>query len=560
MPPVTPPLDVSAEELEALLEGVREALGERGYQKLKAAIRTLSYVTELLENREATLASLRRLLCRARSEKTEAVLEQAGIAPSPTSRTPPADAGSKKPAAGHGRKGATAYAGAQRVEVPHGRLHRGDRCPECRRGKVYPLQEPGLLVRLRGQAPIAAIVYELEKLRCNLCGEVFTAEAPAGVGEEKYDVTTASMIALLRYGSGFPWNRLADLEQSLGIPLPAATQCEIVTAAAAMLQPAMEELIRQAAQGEVLHNDDTSMLVLALRRRLGMEKDENESDAAERTGVFTSGIVSTAQKQTIALFFTGRQHAGENLADVLRQRAAELAPPLQMCDALSRNLPKLPEKLEVIVGHCLAHARRRFVEVTPNFPEPCRHVLEQLGTVYSNDATARKQAMTAEERLRFHQQHSTPVMAELRAWLTAQFAEKKVEPNSGLGMAMRYLLKHWERLTLFLRQPGAPLDNNVCERALKKAILHRKNSLFYKTANGARVGDLFMSLIHTCELSDANPFDYLTQLQRHADELARTPSEWMPWNYRATLEAAGVPSGPGVGLLEGTPGARLDSG
>ena len=543
MPPVTPPLDVSAEELEALLESVREALGERGYQKLKAAIRTLSYVTELLENREATLASLRRLLCRARSEKTEAVLEQASIAPSLTSRTPPADAGSKKPAAGHGRNGATAYAGAQRIEVPHATLHRGDRCPECQRGKVYPLYEPGLLVRLRGQAPIAATVYELEKLRCNLCGEVFTAEAPAGVGEEKYDATTASMIALLRYGSGFPWNRLADLQESMGIPLPVATQCEIVTEAAASLQPAMEELICQAAQGEVLHNDDTSMLVLALRRNLGRGTDED--DAPERTGVFTSGIVSTAQKQTIALFFTGRQHAGENLADVLQRRVAELAPPLQMCDALSRNLPKLPEKLEVIVGHCLAHARRRFVEVTPNFPEPCRHVLEQLGTIYGHDAAARQQAMTPEERWRFHQQHSVPVMAELRAWLTAQFAEKKVEPNSGLGMAMRYLLKHWERLTLFLRQSGAPLDNNICERALKKAILHRKNSLFYKTENGAHVGDLFMSLIHTCELSGSNPFDYLTQLQLHAGELARNPWQWMPWNYPATLESSG---------------ARLDSG
>ena len=263
------------------------------------------------------------------------------------------------------------------------------------------------------------------------------------------------------------------------------------------------------------------MPVLALRRKRRLATENEESDSTERTGVFTSGIVSTAQKQTIALFFTGRQHAGENLADVLRQRAAELAPPMQMCDALSRNLPKLPEKLEVIVGHCLAHARRRFVEVIENFPQPCRHVLEQLGTVYGNDATARKQAMTAEERWRYHQQHSAPVMEELRAWLTAQFAEKKVEPNSGLGMAMRYLLKHWERLTLFLRQPGAPLDNNIAERALKKAILHRKNSLFYKTANGARVGDLFMSLIHTCELSGANPFDYLTQLQLHAGELAR---------------------------------------
>jgi len=486
------------------------------------------------------------------------VLEEAGIAPSPTPNRPDADTFGKKPAPGHGRNSATAYRGAQHIAVPHTTLHCGDRCPECQRGKVYPLQEPGRLVRMHGQAPLAATVYELQKLRCNLCGEVFTAAAPAGVGEEKYDATTASMIALLRYGSGFPWNRLADLQESLDIPLPVATQCEIVTEAAAMLQPAKEELIRQAAQGEVLHNDDTSMLVLALRGSLG--KGTDEDDAPERTGVFTSGIVSIVEKQTIALFFTGRQHAGENLTDVLRRRAAELAPPMQMCDALSRNLPKLPEKLEIIVGHCLAHARRRFVEVIENFPEPCRHVLEQLGKIYGHDATARKQVMTDEERLRYHQQHSASVMEELRAWLTTEFAEKKVEPNSGLGMAMRYVLKHWQRLTLFLRQPGAPLDNNIVERALKKAILHRKNSLFYKTANGARVGDLFMSLIHTCELSGANPFDYLTQLQQHADELAHNPAQWMPWNYRATLEAATIPDGPGVPPLRSTSGTRLDSG
>jgi transposase len=208
MPPLVPPLEVTPEELEALLERVREALGEAGYQKLKAAIRTLSYVTQLLENREATLQSLRRLLCRARSEKTEAVLEEAGIG-GRLSQWRAAGAARKKRTSGHGRNGAKAYPGAQRVEVPHATLHRGDRCPECQRGKVYPLKKSGLLVRMRGQAPIAATVYELEKLRCNLCGEVFTAEAPAGVGEEKYDVTTASMIALLRYGSGFPWNRLA---------------------------------------------------------------------------------------------------------------------------------------------------------------------------------------------------------------------------------------------------------------------------------------------------------------------------------------------------------------
>jgi transposase len=258
-------------------------------------------------------------------------------------------------------------------------------------------------------------------LRCNLCGKVFTAEAPEGVGEQKYDATAASMIALLRYGSGFPWNRLEGLQDSLGVPLPAATQCEIVAATAAALQPAYEELIRQAAQGEVLHNDDTSMRVLSLNRAQARAADT----ASERTGVFTSGIISTAPGKDIALFFTGRQHAGENLADVLKQRATELRAPIQMCDALSRNLPKLPKELEIIVGHCLAHSRRRFVEVTPNFPEECRFVLESLREVYVNAALAREQNMTAEERLSFHQVRSGPVMEQLHAWLRAQLMTRK---------------------------------------------------------------------------------------------------------------------------------------
>jgi hypothetical protein len=224
----------------------------------------------------------------------------------------------------------------------------------------------------------------------NLCGEVFTAPEPEGVGPEKYDETTAAMIALLKYGSGMPFYRFEKLEQVLGIPLPASTQWEIVEEAAEVIQTARDELIRQAAQDEVLHNDDTGMRVLR-------------------------------------------------------------------------------------------------------------------------------------------------------------------EPAQG-GKAITYLLRHWKGLTAFLREAGAPLDNNICERALKRAVLHRKNALFYRTLHGAEAGDLFMSLIHTCELAGANPFDYLTQLQRHASELAANPSAWMPWNSSESLYA-----GPGFALHLSTNYICLDT-
>ena len=531
-PEGTPRIDVSCEELEALVEVARAALGEAGYQKLQAAIRTLGYVTELLQNQEATLASLRRLLCHSSTEKTSKVLKQAGI-DSGDSKPPGVSQSSKRVTAGHGRNGAAAYRGARKVAVPHASLKTGDPCPNARCcGKVYTQRDPGVLVRIKGQAPIAATVYELEKLRCNLCGDVFTAEAPEGVGEKKYDETAASMIALLRYGSGVPWYRLQGLEKSLGIPLPVATQCEIVAETAAILQPALQELKRQAAQGEVVHNDDTSMRVLSL--------DRDADISPERTGVFTSGVVWIFQGRRIPLFFTGCKHAGENLAEMMKQRPTDLPPPIQMCDALSRNAPKAAGVFATLMANCLAHGRRNFVEVAPSFPDECRFVLETLGEVYGYDDQARAQCLSGEQRLHFHQEHSGPVMEKLKIWCGAQFAERKVEPNSGLGKAISYLLNHWEKLTLFLREPGAPLYNNLVERALKKSILHRKNSLFYKNRNGAQMGDLFMSLIHTCELNHVNPFDYLTELQRHAGELKQTPSDWMPWNYRETLARTGA--------------------
>eukprot|EP01032_Pedospumella_encystans_P029501 gene29501-33314_t len=122
--------------------------------------------------------------------------------------------------------------------------------------------------------------------------------------------------------------------------------------------------------------------------------------------------------------------------------------------------------------------------------------------------------------------------------MEGQLDDKQVEPNSGLGQALRYMLKHWKGLTLFLRKAGAPVDNNIVERSQKKAIIHRKKSLFYRSGHGVEVGDIFMSLIYTCESCQANPFDYLQALQQHAEVVAQRPEQWQPWNYQLALRAA----------------------
>lgn len=535
-------IDLDRSELEAILEHAKTALSEEEYTKLHAAMETLIFLTQELEKKRVSVQRLKQLLFGATTEKTQKVMEKIlGEADKESNSGDDAAAGkdakTKKKAKGHGRNGAAAYTGADKVCVPHESLKGGDVCPNCRKGTVYETAEPGRLVRIRGQAPLGATVYELQKLRCNLCGQIYTAQAPPGVGPDKYDAESASMIALLKYGSGLPFNRLERLQGSLGIPLPAATQWEIVERIANVIEPVFKEMIRQAAQGRLFHNDDTTMKILSLIGKSGEPTGSDPTELCDRTGVFTSGIVSILDDLRIALFFTGQRHAGENLVALLKQRASELGPPIQMCDALSRNMP---EELDTILANCLSHGRRRFVDVAMNFPQECLYVLEILKDVYTNDAEAKSQEMSDQQRLQFHQKQSGPKMDELKAWLTEQIDQRKVEPNSSLGEAITYMLKHWDKLTLFLRQPGAPLDNNLCERALKKAILHRKNAYFYKTQNGARVGDMFMSFIHTCELNGVNPFDYLTELQKHANELSSHPDRWMPWNYRNTLQRIDV--------------------
>ncbi len=533
-------IDVDMKELEAILERAESApLGDADRETLRAAFETLFAVTTELDTKGASIRRLRKLLFGSGSEKLAEILagvptgagSQSGPDPAPEGvdpEAPDAQPANQKKRKGHGRNGASAYRGAKKVKVPHESLRSGERCPQCEQGKVYQANPPAMIVRVTGQAPIDATVYELKRLRCNLCGLVFTARPPPGVGSQKYDERASSMIALLKYGSGFPFYRLEGLQAGLGIPLPSATQWEIVDESAAQIEPAYAELVHQAAQGEVLHNDDTPAKILDLmgKRR---ERLVSPPGSPGRTGIFTSGIVSRCGESTIALFFTGPEHAGENLEKVLARRSKELAAPIQMCDALSRNVTGA---FATIVGNCLSHGRRRFVDVVESFPEECRFVLEVLRDVYHHDTQSRERKMSANERLALHQEKSAPRMQALKEWLDSQVEERKVEPNSSLGEAIQYMLNHWEKLTLFLRKAGAPLDNNLCERVLKKAILHRKNSMFYKTANGARVGDMYMSLIHTAELCGANPFEYLVALQRHRAEMVQCPGDWMPWNYR----------------------------
>lgn len=517
-------VSLSSAQVEELLGKLAVLLPTETYQLVEKLLRTLQWLMGAIEAKDTTIGRLARMIFGAKTEKTRQLFPQ----PPPASPQSAAAAAAPPPKRkGHGRTAAADYPGAKRVQVPHPQLHPGDPCPDCQQGKLYRLKRPAQIVRITAQSLFAATRFELEKLRCKLCGKVFTAPAPPEAGLEKYDPNVGPMLGYLRFGGGLPHYRLDKMQTDLGVRLPASTQWELMAQAGQALEPVHEALITLAAQGQVIHNDDTTMRVQSLAKEAGQA-----TEAQERTGIFTTSLLAEVEGQRIALFMTGHRHAGENLDQVLARRAADAPPPIQMCDALSRNPSK---EFQTILAHCLSHGRRQFVDLAQNFPQDCQQVLESLGQVYQHDAQAKKLGLSPQERLSFHQQHSQKIMENLQQWMSQQLDQKRVEPNSGLGQAFNYMLNHWDPLTQFLRQAGAPLDNNICARALKMAIRHRKNSLSYKTQNGARLGDLFMSLIHTCRLCAANPLDYLNALQRQAKEAREQPTRWLPWNYKQAL-------------------------
>ena len=515
--PVKPPkkrLKISKSEMKALKKRIKERqMADTDFDLVHAMIESVECLSDVIDEKNAAIGRLCKYLFGAPTESAKNVIKRDE---KPSTESVPA-----KKRKGHGRQPASAYQGGTKVTLEHESLSAGDFCPGCEKGKVYGLAMPSVCVHITGEAPLKATVYERMRLRCNLCGEIYTPALPPEVGDKKHDESAAAMVAVLKYGCGMPFNRLEKLQGNLGHPVAASTQWDMVNSAALPLAPVHDALIHFAAQGELIHNDDTTMKVLSF---IQQQDPENT-----RKGIYTTGIVSKFEDHRIALFMTGRNHAGENLNDLLKRRASGLSPPIQMCDAASRNASA---DFEAIMSNCLAHARRQFVELINSFPDECAHVIEQLGKVYHYDALTRQQKLSPDERLAYHQQNSGPVMSALESWCKEQMADNIVEPNSGLGKAINYMLKRWEKFIRFLQMPGAPLDNNICERALKYAICHRKNALFYKTQRGACVGDLFMSLIHTCQLAGINPLEYITWLLKNVRQLEKSPRDYMPWNYR----------------------------
>ena len=523
-------------EIEALIERLKQSnLAPRDAQLVERLLRLVLSMASLLQHKNASIRRLKRLIFGPGSDKratTGSTTENEAADPRVDSDQPSgSDSGpgtarsvsseQKPKPRGHGRMAASAYTGARIVICQHPDFKPGDHCPDplCR-GHLYAVNSPAIFIQLTGQPLVGATRYEQEVVRCSACQERFTAPLPAGVAPEKYDPTCDVSLAIAKYGAGLPWYRLARMQEAFGVPMPESVQFERCEAVANAALPVFLRLREMAANGEVVYSDDTRVKILSCL------KENEELEEEERRATQTSGIVVKIDGHWIALYRNGRRHAGENLDELLKRRNAELEAPIQMSDALPANWSGEEETIE---AKCLAHARRKFVELEAIFPKECAVVLKAIEQVYQVEAETER--MSAAERLKRHQAGSGPVMRALREWIEEQFGAREVEPNSALGQALRYVLRHWEGLTKFLTVAGAPLDNNIAERALKRAVLLRKNALFYKNEHGAMVGEILLSLIETCRLNQASAWKYLLTLMRNASSARANPGAYLPWNY-----------------------------
>lgn len=513
-------IELNPEEIPEIIKAVKESLlPEKFKEIILVLVQRMVDIKQTAREKAAALEKIKRMFC----NQTEKVLDE-------KKANPENKPGGKKK--NHGRNGVEDYKISREVDYPHTLLEAGQECPRCAHGTLHEM-EPRKIIRLIGQPGIVAELHKPSRLRCSGCGEILTADLPKDIGEEKADATANSLVALFRYGMGLPNWRLAKLQEAMGVPLPASTQWEMTEMLWLDAAPAYQELLSQAANFCLFYADDTKGRVLSL-----MKDKEERKERGERVGIYTTGIIAHKEGREIHLFFTGPRYAGENMDRLLEKRDPALPTPMQMSDASSMSPPK---EHAIILLLCLIHARREFVDGYKQFPDECSFVIDRIGTVYHHERQSKEEGMTPNQRLLYHQQLSAPIMEEIKTYAQRKLETHEVEPNSVLGGAFNYMLTHWHGLTQFLRIAGAPLDSNTVERLIKKAIQHRKNSLFYKTENGAKIGDALMSLIQTTIAAKENPFEYLTALQKNSRHVAKNPKLWLPWNYKNTMKSVEQP-------------------
>lgn len=529
-------IDIDTKALDALIQRVTDAkthnltLSADDCQLLLNALVTLASLQERLVDQDITIGKLRKLVGIVKSsEKLSGLLAEQSDSTIASAKIKKQRRNKKDRPAGNKVK----------PEVKHHRLNalnKGDTCPECDTGKLYKY-EPATLLRITGQSPFIPVQHVIERLRCNTCGAYFTAELPQdvlvdGTINQKYGYSARTLMGLSKYFAGMPYYRQGSMQDLFGVSISASTIFDQTEHLANAINPVFKQLTQLAADARHYYLDDTSHRIL--EQKPVVKKQRRGNKERIRTGVYTSGLIATTtQAHRIILFETNIGHAGEFIDSILKERAKSSSPPIIMSDALPSNRPT------VTITHdslCNSHARRQFYDVASHFPEEVKYVALRYAEIWRYEDEVVDKKLAPAERLTYHQQHSLPVMEEIRLWGNTHLQNETVEENSGLGKAIRYFDKHYEGLTCFCRIEGTQLDNNLMEAQLKLIVRDRKNAMFHKTLAGANIGDVVTSMIATAAQSGINVFDYFNVLQRENKKVIANPEQYLPWNFLKNQE------------------------
>ena len=329
-----------------------------------------------------------------------------------------------------------------------------------------------------------------------------------------------------KYFMSMPLYRQENLQKYLGIPMPSSTQWELMAEHKETLGKLYNAFLYDAAQAKGISFDDTKAVIL---EQLANNKiAESKSD---KKACYTSGFVSAHEDHLSYVFLTSNNPSGKDLAPIMELRNPDLPQPYLMCDALTANIPEKISKDLYILCYCLVHARRQFYELPDGYDDLADTVIMRIGKIYDHESYAK--TLKPQQRLEYHEKHSTPIMKKLKEYLVEQ--QQEFEPNSIAGKAINYVLKRWTELTQFLRHKDVPIDNNITERSLKLIIQARKSSMFYKTLNSARISSYIQTALYSAAQNNINPYKYMHAILCNSTQVKQNPENWLPWKYQSTL-------------------------
>jgi transposase len=536
-------MSMGTQPIDVTLDGLRQLNRRIERHELQASDYPLfgALIENLIGREENKLERMAAKAAAATATQKSQDASAAGPPPPPDPEDAKGEKKKKVSSKGHGRNGAVAFSKAKHFpfSLPSNTI--GSLCPDCRHARLKRYRSKRV-IRVIGQPLFCAEIYEAEQARCPGCGRTHAAPLPAkseeGIGKHViYDWSAAAMLLVLHYTGGLPFKRLEQLHQSWGIPFSDANQWEVVRQAIDYLQPLLTSLENHAvARVRTLKIDDTGSMVLETQQQIIAEIEAAKALGLSvkniRTGINATCARLETPEAAVILFFTGRHHAGEICERILAKRSRQAEDRIiKLTDAAAKNFDH-DQSDKVIEAACNAHAFLKFHDIKDQFPEEYAVVGQAYAQIFANDALAREQKMTPEDRLKLHQEKSRPWMEKIKHMCASKLKEKLVEPRSPLWAPVTFFINQWSRLTKFLEVPGVPLDTNLVEQDLIIPVRYLAASFNYRTLNGAEVGDGAMSLTATARACGVEPVEYLEYCLKHHQDLKLHPEKYLPWVYR----------------------------